>query len=243
MRSAKEGENFQEFDLSGEIIESIRLTVNGRQLEKNDRALAELLKQLHAPEIDSGESPKAHTQVFANVPAKTIIDFLTEYKAGYGDKFGFTVFTYPNRDIEWDSSLVERYAKTQMDENPSITWNVAFINGEGGKVEGPDDLDFGWRKIIRKSSYNSDKGYFQITTRGCDSVRRRTCSKSRDLYMTGQSMPSPSRNAITISQSISATIQVFCSTVSRLIAPKAGIRILPPRMALDFWRKADCPRR
>lgn len=162
MRSAKEGENFQEFDLSGEIIESIRLTVNGRQLEKNDRALAELLKQLHAPEIDSGESPKAHTQVFANVPAKTIIDFLTEYKAGYGDKFGFTVFTYPNRDIEWDSSLVERYAKTQMDENPSITWNVAFINGEGGKVEGPDDLDFGWRKIIRKSSYNSDKGYFQI---------------------------------------------------------------------------------
>ena len=54
----------------------------------------------------------AHTQVFANVPSKMIVDFLTKYKAGYGDKFGLTVFTYSNRDIEWDSSLVERYAKT-----------------------------------------------------------------------------------------------------------------------------------
>ncbi|WP_160118310.1 Z1 domain-containing protein [Bifidobacterium moukalabense] len=162
MRNAEEGEQFQEFDLSGEIIESIKLTVDGKQLERNDRALEELLRGLHAPGVVSGESPMAHTQVFTDVPAKAIVDFLTGYKAGYGDKFGFTVFTYPNRDIEWDSSLVERYAKTQMEENPSITWNVTFINGEGGKVENPDDLDFAWKKVVRKSSYNPDKGYFQI---------------------------------------------------------------------------------
>lgn len=162
MRNSKEGEKFQEFDLAGENIESLKLTVDGKQLEKNDRALEELLKQLHTPGIDAGESPMAHTQVFANVPSKMVVDFLTKYKSGYGDKFGFTVFTYSNRDIEWDSSLVERYAKTQMEENPSNTWNVAFINGEGGKVENSDDMDFTWRKVVRKSSYNQDKGFFQI---------------------------------------------------------------------------------
>lgn len=162
MRNAKEGEKFQEFDLSGEIIESIRLAVDGSQLKRNDHALDELLRGLHAPGIISGESPMARTHVFANVPARTVVDFLTSYKSGYGDKFGLTVFTYSNREIEWDSSLVERYAKTQMEDNPSATWNVAFINGEGGMVEGPNDLDFAWRKVIRKSSYNQDKGYFQI---------------------------------------------------------------------------------
>lgn len=162
MRNAKEGEKFQEFDLSGKNIESIKLTVDGNQLKKNDRALEELLKQLRTPGIDAGESPMAHTQVFANVPPKMVVDFFTSYKAGYGDKFGFTVFTYSNRDIEWDSSLVERYAKTQLEENPTNTWNVAFINGEGSKVEDPDNLDFVWTKVVRRSSYNQDKGYFQI---------------------------------------------------------------------------------
>lgn len=162
MRNAKEGERFQEFDLSGEIIESIRLAVDGSQLKRNDHALDELLRELHAPGIISGESPMARTHVFADVPARTVVDFLTAYKSGYGDKFGLTVFTYSNRDIEWDSSLVERYAKTQMEDNPSATWNVAFINGEGDMVKGPSDLDFAWRKVIRRSSYNQDKGYFQI---------------------------------------------------------------------------------
>ena len=64
-------------------------------------------------------SPLVETQVFQNVPAKAVVDFLSQYRSGYRDTFfGPTLMTYRDQEIEMNTSMAEQYACTQLSENP-----------------------------------------------------------------------------------------------------------------------------
>ena len=43
--------------------------------------------------------------------------------------------TYRDQEIEMNTSMAEQYACTQLSENPDMTWNIGFINGNGNEVE------------------------------------------------------------------------------------------------------------
>ena len=87
------------------------------------------------------------TQVFQNVPAKAIVDFLSQYRSGYRDTFfGPTLMTYRDQEIEMNTSMAEQYACTQLSENPDMTWNIGFIYGNGEHVEG---VNFHWSQVKR----------------------------------------------------------------------------------------------
>ena len=70
MRNAVEGIGYQEFDMAGEIIESIKLDVDMKRRNQNDEAFMKLLGVCNAPQVISSVSPLVETQVFQNVPAK-----------------------------------------------------------------------------------------------------------------------------------------------------------------------------
>lgn len=156
MRNATEDSTYQEFDLAGEIIESVRLGIEPTRLHSNNAALTQLVKDCQTSAIPS-LSKKANTQVFQNVPSSSVVEFLSQYRSGYGDKpFGLALMTYKDRSTELDTSLVERYAKTQQENYPDLTWNVAFINGVGKenvRDTHPElGLTFDWYPVERTSS-------------------------------------------------------------------------------------------
>lgn len=159
MRNAEEKTSYQEFDIAGKIIESIKLDADMNRRNRNDEAFRHLLDACHTEQVTSSESAKSQTHVLQNVPIKDIVDFLTQYRSGYGDKFfGPTLVSYRNHETEMSTSMVERYAKTQQEDHPDMTWNIGFINGDGEQVDG---VDFHWTKVRRKCSFRDDR-LFQI---------------------------------------------------------------------------------
>lgn len=159
MRNAVEGIGYQEFDMAGEIIESIKLDVDMKRRNQNDEAFMKLLGVCNAPQVISSVSPLVETQVFQNVPAKAVVDFLSQYRSGYRDTFfGPTLMTYRDQEIEMNTSMAEQYACTQLSENPDMTWNIGFINGNGNEVEG---VNFHWTQVKRKCTFR-DNRQFQI---------------------------------------------------------------------------------
>ncbi|MDB1413816.1 hypothetical protein PL902_00215 [Bifidobacterium adolescentis] len=118
-----------------------------------------LLGVCNAPQVISSVSPLVETQVFQNVPAKAVVDFLSQYRSGYRDTFfGPTLMTYRDQEIEMNTSMAEQYACTQLSENPDMTWNIGFINGNGNEVEG---VNFHWTQVKRKCTFR-DNRQFQI---------------------------------------------------------------------------------
>ena len=157
MRNAMEGIGYQEFDMAGEIIESVRLYADMERRNQNDEALMKLLDACSAPQVTPSISPMAETQVFQNVPAKDVVNFLSQYRSGYKDKFfGPTLMTYRDQAVEMNTSMVEQYARTQLSENPDMTWNIGFINGNGDEVKG---INFHWTQVERTCEFRIEDDY------------------------------------------------------------------------------------
>lgn len=163
MRNAQETNGqLAEFNLAGEIIESIRLSANRDRIQRNDSAFAELINFSNRDsEVLHSDDRQGKTVVFQHVPGQAVADFLRKYRSGYNDKyFGQTLMQYRDRDpIELKTSMAAEYAKTQARENPDITWNIAFMNGDG---EQSNSVTFPWKEVIRSSSYEKDHDVFAI---------------------------------------------------------------------------------
>ena len=78
--------------------------------------------------------------------------------------------TYKDQSTELDTSLVERYAKTQQENYPDLTWNVAFINGigeENVRNTHPElGLTFDWYPVERTSSCINDANHLVYQVNG-----------------------------------------------------------------------------
>lgn len=168
MRNAEKTDIYAQFDLSNNIIESVRLSDGIQENAKNDAALDRLLDTLDSmsPQIDAGTG----TTVYAGVPQQAVTDFLKAYRAGYGDTyFGLTLARYKNTEPrQLDTTMVEQYANTQQTENPDMTWNVAFINGSGPQVNllqigAPADMQLEWRTVRRAFTHDKDDHNFQVS--------------------------------------------------------------------------------
>lgn len=161
MRNAEEKTSYQEFDIAGEIIESIKLDADMNRRNRNDEAFRHLLDACRTEQVTSSESTKSQTHVLQNVPIKDIVDFLTQYRSGYGDKFfGPTLMLYRNQETEMTTSMMERYAKTQQADHPDMTWNIGFINGKERQVDG---VDFHWTMVQRTCFFRNDERVFQVS--------------------------------------------------------------------------------
>jgi hypothetical protein len=163
MRNASEGNGgvLAEFDLTGQIIESIRLGTSTDQITANNAALNALINTCDSlPQVVSS---KSSNQIYQHVPGDVIADFLSQYRAGYNDKyFGPTLMQYKDHVKEMSTTMAAEYAKTQSRENPDVTWNLAFISGRGDQVSG---ADFSWKEIERTSSFDKDHSLFAINGR------------------------------------------------------------------------------
>ena len=164
MRNAQETNGqLAEFNLAGEIIESIRLSANKERIRSNNSAFAQLIDSCkHDSQVLNREDRQSKTVIFQHVPGQTVAEFLEKYRSGYNDKyFGPTLMQYRDRDpIELKTSMAAEYAKTQAIENSDITWNIAFINGEGKQS---NSVTFPWTEVTRSSSYEKDHDVFAIS--------------------------------------------------------------------------------
>lgn len=160
MRNASEvnGNVLAKFDLTGQIIESIRLGVSKNQTVTNNHALDELISICVS--LSQEVLPQPACRVYRCVPGHVIADFLSQYRAGYNDKyFGPTLMQYKDRVKEMSTTMAAEYAKTQSKLHSGTTWNVAFISGSGKQVS---DTNFAWKEIERTSSFDNDHNLFAI---------------------------------------------------------------------------------
>lgn len=160
MRNATEGDSsvLASFNLEGQLTESVRLSVDSERLLANDAALSNLIAACDTdPKVSTADSSM---RVYRHVPASTVTEFLSHYRAGYGDRrFGPTLLQYKSHVKEIDTTMACEYAKTQQQNNPGNDWNIAFINGSGERVK---DVNFNWKQAIRKSTYDSDHNQFLL---------------------------------------------------------------------------------
>lgn len=166
MRNAtKTNGPLETFDLANQIIESVRLDVDPERNETNNKALDILITDCISNEhITASRPEQGTTKIFQNVPSKTIIDFLSAYRAGYNDTyFGPTLMRYKNREpLESNTTMMAQFARTRQSNIPGTTWTIAFINGEGAIVSG--NVPFTWKEVVRTSDfYDDDHMYWKIS--------------------------------------------------------------------------------
>lgn len=130
------------FSIDGQRVETTLLSSDKAQIQQNLDALEKLVGQIK----DSPCTITSTDTVFTNVPGEPIYQFLTDYRAGYGDKyFSNTLLQNARKGAaphELDSSIASQFAETQRIKNPDGLWNVVFVSKQRDDLASGLKLDF-----------------------------------------------------------------------------------------------------
>lgn len=122
--------------------------------------------------------------IYRHVPVSVISNFLSQYRAGYDDKyFGCTLMHYKDQVKELPTTMAAEFAHTQLTENPEVYWNIAFIGGSGQQVS---TVRFRWKEIERTSIYEKEQNLFAINGK-----KMRLASKTDILKVANVVSPIP----------------------------------------------------
>lgn len=180
--------------ISGNRVESTILSADDNRIETNREALIELINHLEG----LAHTTNGADTIFEKVPGEYVYQFLTEYRAGYNDKyFGNTILPNSRDDsvFELKSSIASQLATTQRAENPDALWNIVFV-GKQQKETDTDVSDFNrfftWNAKVLSAEFDEEHQRYNLSGKsrrlaGSSDVRDLAKALHPELFLSGKS--------------------------------------------------------